>query len=586
MLHSKHSGFAALLLTALVCIMGVSAGSRDGSRPASPEQAVGTNGSSLAPGAEPSAPRRGAGTAAPLGGLFLPSGEVPQAALHRLTQSELTHSLQDLLGADVPIGELEPDAPVAGFSSIGASSIVVSPAGVALHEGAVLAATRHVFAAPARVKALLPCVPASRADRACLVRIISRFGRRAFRRPLSDAEIRAYTGLATEVGQRARSGVLTGVRYALAALLESASFLYRVEVGAPSEADGGRLKYTGHEMASRLSALFWDSVPDDPLLDAAEAGLLATADGVRAAAQRLMADPKAQRSVQVFTRELFGTSALMEARKDDKLFPGWHDTLREAMREELERRVLDMVFVRRGDFLSLYDDRKTFVNDELAAFYGLPVRGQSGFYPAEFPLESKRAGLLGAGAILAGHALPHRTSPTERGKFVAEMLLCRSVPPPPDDVPPLAPPAGPEVTLRQRLELHRTAPSCRSCHAKMDPIGFGMEDFDGVGRYRTMDGASPVDASGVLEGRGLDGSSFSGLAELGAALRRQPVLAPCLVSKVFARALGRSALNVDAAALEDLMASFVEQQHRFDQLLVSLAASDSFRFVEPREATP
>jgi hypothetical protein len=241
-----------------------------------------------------------------------------------------------------------------------------------------------------------------------------------------------------------------------------------------------------------------------------------------------------------------------------------------------------MVFVRRGDFLSLYDDRKTFVNDELAAFYGLPVRRQAGFYPAEFPLESRRAGLLGAGAILAGHALPHRTSPTERGKFVAEMLLCRSVPPPPNDVPPLAPPAGPEVTLRQRLELHRKAPSCASCHAKMDPMGFGMEDFDGVGRYRTMDGTSPVDASGVLEGRGLDGSSFNGLAELGAALRRQPVLAPCLVSKVFAKALGRRALQVDAAALEELVASFADQQHRFDQLLIALAASDSFRFVEPR----
>jgi Protein of unknown function (DUF1585) len=120
----------------------------------------------------------------------------------------------------------------------------------------------------------------------------------------------------------------------------------------------------------------------------------------------------------------------------------------------------------------------------------------------------------------------------------------------------------------------------------MDPIGFGMEDFDGVGRYRTMDGASPVDASGVLDGRGLDGSSFTGLAELGAALRRQPVLAPCLVSKVFAKALGRSALNVDGAALEELLASFAEHQHRLDQLLISMAASDSFRFVEPTGVTP
>jgi hypothetical protein len=580
MLHSKRSWFAALLLAALVCAMG--AGGWEGSKSASPARALGAVSSALELRAEPSVARPGAGTATPLGGLSLPDAELPNVALHRLTQSELRHSLQDLLGTDVPLGELEPDAPVAGFSSIGASSIVVSPAGLALHEREILAATGHVFAAPARVRARLACVPANLADRACLTRIVSRFGRRAFRRPLSDAEIEGFTGLATTIGQRARSNVLKGVRYALAAMLESPSFLYRVELGAPSEADGGRLKYTDYELASRLAAVFWDSVPDDALLDAAQAGSLATAEGVRAAAQRLIADPKAKRSIAVFTRELFGTSELMEAHKDDKVFPGWHESLKEAMREELERRVVDMVFVRQGDFLSLYDERKTFVNDELALFYGLPVKGRAGFYPAEFPLESKRAGLLGAGAILAGHALPHRTSPTERGKFVSEMLLCRSVPPPPNDVPPLAPPAGPEVTLRQRLESHRKAPACASCHSKMDPIGFGMEDFDGVGRYRTTEGPNPVDASGVLKGRGLDGSSFSGLAELGAALRRQPLLAPCLVSKVYAAVLGRSALLSDAAALEELVASFAEQQNRFDRLLISLAASESFRFVAPK----
>jgi hypothetical protein len=190
--------------------------------------------------------------------------------------------------------------------------------------------------------------------------------------------------------------------------------------------------------------------------------------------------------------------------------------------------------------------------------------------------------LLGAGAILAGHALPQRTSPTARGKFVAESLLCTIVPPPPNMVPPLPPQAGSDATLRERLTLHREAPACRGCHALMDPMGFGMEDFDAVGLYRTQDNNKPVDASGELKGDGLDGSTFNGLAELGAALRKQPVLAPCLVSQLYAEAQGRRSIELDRAQLNELTAGFSASQNRLDQLLLSLVASDAFRFVEPK----
>jgi len=514
--------------------------------------------------------------------LFLSGGNTPSATLHRLTQSELTHSLQDLLGADVPIDPLEPDVQVSGFSSIGASTVEVSPAGLGLHEQEILDATGYVFADDARMRAQLTCVPSDTADTDCLNRIMTQFGRRAFRRPLSDAEVQRFTGLAVNIGSAAGSNVLTGVRYTFAAILQSPSFLYRVELGTPSDADGGRLKYDNFEMASRLAGVFWDSVPDDALLDAAQAGSLATAEGVRAQAEHLLADPKAERYIAVFTRELFGLSHLDEAQKDDTMFPTWRDSLKASMREELDRRILDMVFVQKGDFLSLYDDRKTFVNDELAAFYGLPVSGQPGFYPAEFPADSERAGLLGAAAILAGHGLPQRNSPTSRGKFVSESLLCRNIPPPPNNVPPLPPQAGPEVTMRERLAVHRKEAFCASCHTMMDPIGFGMEDFDSVGLHRTMEGTSPVDATGSLVGPGLDGSDFNGLANLGTVLRRQPVVGPCLVSKIYAEALGRSALRLDSSSIDELSASFSESQNRLDQLLLTLVMSDSFRFVEPK----
>jgi len=542
------------------------------------------------PGEPGAADSPGRDAPAPLGGLYLPGGDPEATALHRLTRSELVHSLRDLLGADVPIGELEPDVLVGGFSAIGASSVAVSPAGVGLHERAVLDATGYVFADEARARALLPCLPADAADAECTSRIAAQFGRRAFRRPLAAEEVQRFAGVAAAIGA-AGGSALEGARYALAAILQSPSFIYRVELGEPSAVDGGRLKYTNFEMASRLAGVLWDSAPDDALLDAAlldaaEASSLATVDGVKQQAERLLADPRAQRSIAVFTTELFGVSHLDQAEKDESLFPTWRDSLKAAMREELERRVVDMVFAQRGDFMSLYSSPSTFVNDDLADFYGLPVSGQPGFHAAEFPPESRRAGLLGAGAVLAGHGLPQRNSPTARGKFVSEMLLCRTIPPPPNNVPPLPPQAGPDVTMRERLAVHRQAAVCASCHSMMDPIGFGMEDFDSVGLHRTLEGTVPVDASGSLEGPGLDGSTFEGLAELGAALRRQPVAGPCLVSKIYSEALGRRATRADGEALEQLSGGFSESQNRMDQLLVALVTSDPFRFVEPKADTP
>jgi hypothetical protein len=514
--------------------------------------------------------------------LSLPEGEKPIARLHRLTTSELQHSLQDLLGDGVPVGPTDPDSVVNGFASIGSASVAVSPSGVGQYEETARAATAFVVADPARLTAQLGCAPASATDMACFGQIVSRFGRRAFRRPLTDAESQRFTALASSLASEAGSDALTGVRHALNAILQSPHFLYRVELGAASAADGGRLKYTDFEMASRLAATLWDSVPDDALLDAAAAGSLATPEGVRAQAERLLSDTKSHRALRAFGDELFGVAHLEEATKDETMFSTWKDSLKEAMREELALRLEDVVFTQKGDFLSLYDSRTTFVNNELARFYGLPEGQANGFFKAEFPVEAKRAGLLGAGAILAGHALPQRTSPTARGKFVAESLLCTIVPPPPNMVPPLPPQAGSDATLRERLTLHREAPACRGCHALMDPMGFGMEDFDAVGLYRTQDNNKPVDASGELKGDGLDGSTFNGLAELGAALRKQPVLAPCLVSQLYAEAQGRRSIELDRAQLNELTAGFSASQNRLDQLLLSLVASDAFRFVEPK----
>ncbi|HET6280757.1 MAG TPA: DUF1588 domain-containing protein, partial [Polyangia bacterium] len=176
------------------------------------------------------------------------------------------------------------------------------------------------------------------------------------------------------------------------------------------------------------------------------------------------------------------------------------------------------------------------------------------------------------------HGHSELTSPTARGKFVEEMLLCRTVPPPPPGVPPLPNHAPPGSTVRQILETHRSQPQCAACHALMDPIGFGMENFDTTGQYRTMDNGQPIDASGQL-----DGVAFNSLAQLGSALRKNASAGPCFVSKVYENALGRLPIYVDTAALDQLITKFNASGHHVDQLLVDLVSSDGFRFVSPKQ---
>jgi hypothetical protein len=574
---------STILVAALGCAA-VACGSDPAAKKpgADPDHPDGSGGTSTTTGG--AAATGGSGPVTPgmtVGGLTLASGNTPTARLHRLTTSELQHSLQDLLGDGIPLNDLDPDNVVAGFASIGAGIVTTAPAAVSLYESAMRAATDYVFADPARLSARVACVPMGAADTACLDKVVAAFGRRAFRRPLTDAEIMRFTTLATTIASKPGSTISAGTRSALNAILQSPSFLYRAELGVASAADGGKLKYTDFEMASRLAATLWDSVPDDALLDAAAAGKLQTPDGVKAEASRLLADAKSHRAIRAFADELYGMSRFGEAVKDPAVFPKWSEALKPDMQQELELRIEDMVFTQKGDFLSLYDSRVTFVNGPLAAFYGLPAPQGSGFQRAELPADSPRIGLLGSSAFLAGHALPSRTSPTQRGKFVAEALFCRTVPPPPNNVPPLPTMFDQTLTLRKRLEAHRSAPQCAGCHGLMDPMGFGMENFDGIGQPRTMDGTSPVDATGTLTGDGLDGSSFNGLAELGAALRKQPIMAPCLVSKLYAEAQGREAIELDRPAIDALTTSFKGSQNHLDELIVALVAADSFRFVEP-----
>jgi hypothetical protein len=543
-------------------------------------------GSSSAPGGSPNGPGSGAaGTSGPVAGTG-GTGTVapltqPVPALRKLTIAEFTNSIHDLLGSEAPVPpELEPDQQLDGFRSVSASVVAVSPTGVSQYETAINGAAQYAFSSAAQAAKVLSCVPASATDTACPPsQALGAFGRRAFRRTLTAADLTRYVSVATDIAQEPGGSILVGLKYAVSAILQSPEFLYRVELGAPSPADGGRNKYTDFEMASRLASLLWVSVPDDALMSAAASGNLSTSAGVLAQAKTMLASPKAHQSIANFANDLYGLdpssgTPLTTTFKDPAFYPNWTKTLPVAMQQELLMRVDDVAFT--GDYLSLYDSATVFVNNELANVYGLPLAATDGFRKATLPAGSPRVGLLGAGAILASNGLPQRSSPTLRGRFVAQQLLCKVVPPPPPNVNTsvldMLPPGS---SVKATLEAHRQSAACAACHALMDPVGLGLENFDSVGAYRTADNDVPIDATGSL-----DGVAFQDEASLAKVLRNHPQAASCFVGKLYEQAQGREPLPVDGPVVAALSKQFEMSGHRADQLLLDIASNDAYRFVD------
>lgn len=520
----------------------------------------------------------GSGNGTPSSLISLVGGDLPTPRIHKLTATEFANSVHDLLGDAAPLGPVEPDTTTGfGFTSAAASVATISPDGVAQYETATGAATNFAFGDATHAAAVLPCMPSGPTDQACLKQALTAIGRRAFRRPLTDAETTRYVTLATTIAGKTGNTALTGLRHAVWAILQSPSFLYRIELGTPSASDGGRLKFSDFEMASRLAGALWGSVPDDMLLDAAAQGKLSTPDGIKTQAQRMLADPKVHRALTAFVADLYDKIDFDQANKDPMLYPTFTTTLRAAMQKELEQRIDDAAFSDSGDYLALLDGKTTFVNNELAAHYGLPAVTPDAWRKVTLPDDSHRVGILGAGAVLVAQGLPQRTSPTARGKFVNEMLLCRIIPPPPNNVPPLPDASDePNTTVRQRLTKHRSDPACAACHALMDPIGFGMENFDTIGKYRTTDNNLPIDATGTL-----DGTAFDGLGLLGTALRKEAAVGPCAVSKVYTYLLGRTINDKDSTAIDALSGYFAANGNNVAKLLGQVVTSDAFRFVQP-----
>jgi hypothetical protein len=490
--------------------------------------------------------------------------------LRLLTQAEYKKALTDLLGEiSTPLG-LPADTPVAGFVSIGASQRAVNAPAVEQYEAASRAATAEVFANAARWQGLVGCQPKDDLSDACVVSFIQNAGKRAYRRELTELEVARWLHVGRGAAQLPGSNAVHGLEAITSGLLQSVNFLYRVETNA-LDVSSGRLKYDGASMATRLAFLLTGGPPSDALLAAAAAGELDTADGVRTAAAPLLKDPSAVDQMAGFFSELSQAHLVLEVQKDPVLFPSLNAALRRSMLQATQLFIKDIVLAPGADVRSFYDSDQTFVDATLAPIYGVPAPA-SGFTQLTLGPEAARAGILGQAAVLAGHSPPDRTSPTYRGVFISQNLLCQIPPSPPPEGVPTFPPYDPNMTTRQRLEQATSDEPCAACHALFDPLGFGLEHLDSIGQYRATEGGLAIDATGAL-----DGVAFDGAVQLGAALRQDPRALACLVSNLYRNANGRADATADSEHIDSLGRSLSAKDYVWRDLVAEFVTSDAFR---------
>lgn len=488
------------------------------------------------------------------------------APLRLLTRSEYDNSVRDLLGDDShPSRNFPPEPEVGGFDN-NASSHLANPL---LVEQLTLAARELAArAAEERLDELAPCPPPDSPD-ACAERFITRFGRRAFRRPLQAEEYWAFFKLYRKA--EPTLGHRGAVALVIEATLLSPQFLYRVEAPLGPSGDSPTLPLGPYELASRLSYFLWGSLPDDELLDAAERDAL-DAEGLEAQARRMLADPRARARVREFHAAWLGLG-----RFETVVRAGVSTELNESWRRSLLA-FTDEVFWSEGATVSdLFTSSAVYVDAAMADLYG--VEAPAGAELARVELEPERAGLLTQPGLLAMLAHSEQSSPIQRGVFVREHVLCRPVPAPPPTVDNTPPDPDPTATTRERFAVHTANPNCATCHRLIDPVGFGFEHFDQLGRYRETENGAPVDATGELVNApdpALEGP-FDGAAELGARLARSTAPLECLSRYWYRFALGRMDGKEDACTTEGVAEVVQEAGGRLEDLLITLVRSKAFR---------
>ena len=415
-------------------------------------------------------------------------------------------------------------------------------------------------------KKLLICDPKS--GNACVEQILTTVARKAYRRPVTKAEVASLMNFVAQAKADGQDNE-HGVQLALEAILVSPNFLFRVEHDSVQQAH----KVTDLELASRLSYFLWSSMPDDELLNLAESSKLHDAAILNAQVKRMMADPRSSALAENFAGQWLEIRNLDYVKPDPDKFLRWGPDLRDAMKTETQM-FFDHILRQNRPLSEFLDAKYTFLNERLASFYG--VKGVTGNEFRKVDLTGdQRGGLLSQASILTVSSYPSRTSVVIRGKYVLRNILGAPPAPPPPDVPALDEAAvGTSMSLRQQMEKHRDNAVCASCHTKMDPLGFGLENYDAIGRWRTRDGKFPVDSSGTLP----NGKSFNTPAEMRAVLISQlPDFAHCVIEKMLTYSLGRGLQPYDRPAVNEISRKLEAQGYPFQTLVFEVVNSLPFQ---------
>jgi hypothetical protein len=504
--------------------------------------------------------------------------------LRRLTHAQYNNTIRDLLGDNSRIAEsFPPEDFVAGFRNQYESQST-SPLLAEAYTAAAEKLSRKAFQG-GDTRNLIPCKPATASDAACRDKFLNTFGRRAFRRPLQPTELARYQKLFTAAATNATFN--DGARTVVEAMLQSPNFLLRTENGLDPT-------LRPYETANRLSYFLWNTMPDEALLAAAESGALASQAGIEKAARRMLTDERARESMNEFLYEWLRFDRLVTTIKDRRTFPMFTPELAVSMAEETRRLFNHLIWDKRN-FMEFYSADYSFLSTGLASLYGVGVPPRE-YERVTLPASTERAGILGQATFLVLTSKPIETSPTARGLFVREQFLCQEVPQPPPGVStnlPALTKAKPQ-TNRERLGVHLSNESCASCHALIDPIGFGFEKFDAVGQRREKQKITftagrgekeeaPVtvelDLDTTGEVAGIRESAFRNPRELGKILAASQQCQECIVKQVFRYGAGRHEKSADRVIIRKAFEQFRDSGFNFQEMLVALvkgmAAADS-----------
>ncbi|HEY1858890.1 MAG TPA: DUF1592 domain-containing protein, partial [Gemmataceae bacterium] len=496
-----------------------------------------------------------------------------RVTMRRLNKVEYNNTIRDLLGVDGNFSESFPSDDVGyGFDNIG-DVLSMPPMLMEKYLAAAEKVVAKVLEKPESRKRVFICQPTDKDKAECTRKIVDNLATRAYRRPATEGDVTRLVKL-VELAEKNGDNYEASAGLALRAVLVSPNFLFRVELDREPNNPKAAHPINDFELASRLSYFLWSSMPDDELFAQARKGTLRKDGNLEAQAKRMLMDPKSKALVENFAGQWLQTRRLKTMYPDKKLFKDFNDQLREDMLKETELFV-EAIFREDRSVLEFLDADYTFLNERLAKFYGIEgVKGNE-FRKAQLTTD-QRGGVLTMASILTITSNPTRTSPVKRGKWILENIFNAPPPPPPPNAGELSEKKTvvESASLRQRMEQHRKNPDCAVCHDRMDPLGFGFENYDAVGAWRAKDGKFDIDPAGDLP----DGKSFKGPKELKAILKgKDKEFRRCLSDRLLTYALGRGLESYDKCAVDQIADNLAKNDYRFSSLVVSIVNSEPFQ---------